>query len=145
MRSHRKKKLVQGFRKLLKEVEGNARVARTVIVKSVKMPRKLFRVFVELEGMYRNMLEQLVLYASRNVIRSFTKLKAQKYRELRSMYPHLPSHCAYTVCQDVATRVRSFYKSKICELAEEVLDELQTISDAVLKSWVEKREATSIK
>ena len=59
------------------------RAARTVIVKSVKLSRKVFRVFVELEGMYRNMLEQLTLYASRNIIKSFTSLKTQKYRELK--------------------------------------------------------------
>jgi len=29
------------------------RVARTVIVKSIKLPRRIFRVFIELEGMYR--------------------------------------------------------------------------------------------
>ena len=63
------------------------RVTRTVIVKSVKLPRKVFRVFIELEGMYRNMVEQLVLYAVRNNIKSFTKLKALKYRETRSPYP----------------------------------------------------------
>ena len=101
------------------------RAARTVIVKSVKLPRKVFRVFVELEGMYRNMLEQLTLYASRNIIKSFTSLKTQKYRELRSIYPHLPSHYAYTACQDVATRIKSFYRNKIRKLTEDIVDELQ--------------------
>jgi len=38
-------------------------VVRTVVVKSAPLPRKLFRAFVELEGMYRNMVEQLVLHA----------------------------------------------------------------------------------
>lgn len=41
-------------------------MTRTVMVRSVKLPMKVFRVFVELEGMYRNMVEQLVLYAVRN-------------------------------------------------------------------------------
>ena len=87
-------------------------LTRTVVVKSVSLPRKVFRVFVELEGMYRNMVEQLVLYAVRNGITSFTKLKASKYRELRSLYPQLPSHYAYTVCQDVSTRAKSFLKRR---------------------------------
>ena len=51
-------------------------VTRTVVVKSIPLPRKLFRVFVELEGMYRNMVEQLVLYAVRGRVASFTRLKA---------------------------------------------------------------------
>jgi len=62
------------------------RIVRTVIVKSVKLPRKAFRVFIELEDIYRNMVEQLVLYAVRNNIKSFTKLKALKYHEMRSLY-----------------------------------------------------------
>ena len=37
------------------------RVTRTVVVKSVRLPRKVFRVFVEFEGMYRNMVEQLTM------------------------------------------------------------------------------------
>ena len=73
-------------------------LTRTVVVKSTPLPRKLFRVFVELEGMYRNMVEQLTLYAVRSGIASFTKLKALKYRELRSQYPQLPSHYTYTAC-----------------------------------------------
>jgi len=95
-----------------------ARVARTVIVKSVKLPRKVFRVFVELEGMYRNMVEQLIMYAVRNNIRSFTRLKALKYREMRNLYPQLPSHYVYTACQDTSTRVKSFLRLKKLGLTE---------------------------
>jgi IS605 OrfB family transposase len=58
------------------------------------------------------MVEQLVLYAARNGVSSFTKLKALKYRELRTLYPQLPSHYAYTACQDVSTRVKSFFKRR---------------------------------
>jgi len=70
----------------------------------------MFRVFIELEGMYRNMVEQLVLYAVRNNIGSITKLKAHKYREMRNLYPHLPSHYVYTACQDASTRAKSFLR-----------------------------------
>ena len=93
-------------------------VTRTVVVKSTPLPRKLFRVFVELEGMYRNMVEQLVLHAVRGGITSFTRLKALKYRELRYLYPQLPSHYAYTACQDVSTRVKSFLRLKKKGLAK---------------------------
>lgn len=41
------------------------RVARTVIVKSIPIPRNIFRIFIELEGMYRNVVEQLAIYAVR--------------------------------------------------------------------------------
>ena len=105
-----------------------ARVTRTVIVRSVKLPRKVFRVFVELEGMYRNMVEQLVLYAVMNNIKSFTRLKALKYREMRSLYPQLPSHCVYTACQDAATRAKSFLRLKRLGLAERELPEVRRVS-----------------
>ncbi|MEM0027392.1 MAG: hypothetical protein QXT53_05435 [Ignisphaera sp.] len=58
-----------------------ARIARTVIVRSVKLPRKAFRVFAELEGMYCNIVEQLTIFAVRSNAKSFTRLKALKYRE----------------------------------------------------------------
>jgi hypothetical protein len=101
---------------------------RTVVVRSTPLPRKLFRVFVELEGMYRNMVEQLVLYAVRNGITSFTRLKALKYRELRSLYPQLPSHYAYTTCQDASTRVKSFFKLKKRGLARRGYPEVNRVS-----------------
>ncbi len=105
-----------------------ARVARTVIVKSSKLPRKVFRVFVELEGIYRNMVEQLVLYAVRKDIKSFTKLKALKYREMRSLYPQLLSHYVYTACQDASTRVKSFLRLKRLGLAEREYPEVRRVS-----------------
>ena len=105
-----------------------ARVTRTVIVKSVKLPRKVFRVFAELEGMYRNMVEQLVLYAVRNNVKSFTKLKALRYREMRSLYPHLPSHYVYTACQDASTRVKSFLRLRKLGLAGREYPEVRTVS-----------------
>ena len=105
-----------------------ARVTRTVVVRSAKLPRKVFRVFVELEGMYRNMVEQLVLYAVKNNVKSFTRLKALKYREMRSIYPHLPSHYVYTACQDAATRAKSFLRLKKLGLAEREYPEVRRVS-----------------
>jgi len=103
-------------------------VVRTVVVKSVPLPRKVFKVFIELEGMYRNMVDQLVLFAVRSNITSFTKLKALKYHELRSLYPHLPSHYAYTACQDANTRAKSFLRFKRHGLAEKEYPEVKNIS-----------------
>jgi IS605 OrfB family transposase len=101
---------------------------KTVVVRSTPLPRKVFRVFIELEGMYRNMVEQLVLYAVRNGITSFTRLKALKYRELRSLYPQLPSHYAYTTCQDVSTRAKSFLKLKKRGLTRRDYPEVNRVS-----------------
>jgi len=105
-----------------------ARVTRTVIVKSAKLPKKVFRVFIEPEGMYRNMVEQLVMYAVRNGIKSFTKLKALKYREMRNLYPQLPSHYVYTACQDANTRAKSFLRLKRLGLTEREYPEVRRVS-----------------
>ncbi len=105
-----------------------ARVARTVIVRSVRLPWKVFIIFVELEGIYRNIVEQLVLYAVKNDIKSFTRLKALKYREMRSLYPHLPSHYVYTACQDAATRAKSFLRLKKLGLVEREYPEVRRVS-----------------
>lgn len=103
-------------------------VVRTVVVESAPLPRRVFRVFVELEGMYRNMVEQLTMYAVRNSVASFTKLKALKYRELRALYPHLPSHYAYTACQDASTRAKSFLRLKKKGLTSREYPEVKRIS-----------------
>jgi len=104
------------------------RTTRTVIVRSIPLPRKVFRVFIELEGMYRNMVEQLVVYAVRNGIGSFVRLKALKYREMRELYPHLPSHYAYTACQDAGTRAKSFLKLRKEGRARKELPEVKRIT-----------------
>ncbi|WP_237697092.1 transposase [Desulfurococcus amylolyticus] len=78
--------------------------------------------------MYRNMVEQPTMYAVRSKVRSFTELKALKYRELRNLYPHLPSHYAYTVCQDASTRAKSFLKLREKRLTEEEFPEVNSVS-----------------
>jgi len=103
-------------------------VVRTVVVNSAPLPRKTLRVFVELEGMHRNMVEQLVLFAVRSGITSFTRLKALKYRELRNLYPRIPSHYAYTACQDASTRAKSFLKLKKLKLTERERPEVRSVS-----------------
>ncbi|MEM4970956.1 MAG: hypothetical protein QXE01_06855 [Sulfolobales archaeon] len=74
-----------------------ARVVRTVAVRSVRLPRRVFNIFVELEGIYRNMVEQLTIYAVRSDITSFTRLKALNYHGMRNLYPNIPSHYIYSV------------------------------------------------
>ena len=105
-----------------------ARAVRTVIVKSTRLPRKAFRVLLELEGIYRNMVEQLTIYAVSNNIKSFTKLRASRYREMRDVYPQLPSHYVYTACQDASTRAKSFLRLKKLGLTEREYPEVRRVS-----------------
>ncbi|MEB3851193.1 MAG: transposase [Desulfurococcales archaeon] len=104
------------------------KATRTVIVRSIKLPRRIFSVFVELEGMYRNMVEQLVLFSIKNNVKSFARLKALKYRETRNLYPHLPSHYVYTACQDASTRAKSFLRLKKLGLAKREYPEVKRVS-----------------
>ena len=104
------------------------RVTRTVIARSIKLPRKVFRVFVKLEGIYRNMVKQLVMHVVRNNVKSFTRLKALKYREMRSLYPQLPSHNMHTACQDASTRAKSFLRLKKLGLVERDYPEIKRVS-----------------
>jgi len=105
-----------------------AEVVRTVVVRSEQLPRRTFRAFVELEGMYRNIVEQLVLHAVNNGITKFTRLKAEKYRDVRSLYPQLPSHYAYTACQDAAERAHSFLRLKKMGRARKAYPEVRSVS-----------------
>jgi putative transposase len=66
-------------------------VIRTVVVPSVKLTERKLMVFKELEELYRQVLIELVDYGFRNNIDSFTRLKRDKYRELRGKFPQLPS------------------------------------------------------
>jgi len=121
-----------------------SRVTRTTILRSAPLPRKVFKVFVELESMYRNMVEQMILCAVRSGIASFTRLKALKYRELRALYSQLPSHYAYTACQDASTRAKSFLRLKRRELAEKEYPEVKSISIWLDDHLWKQRDLTSI-
>jgi len=103
-------------------------VTRTVVVRSERLSRRTFRTFVELEGMYRNLVEQLVLYAVNNNITKFTRLKAERYREVRSLYPQLPSHYAYTACQDAAESTHSFLRMRKMGRTRKPYPEVRSVS-----------------
>ncbi len=104
-----------------------SKVVRTVVVKSAPLPRKVFRVFIELEGIYKSMVEQLTMFAVRSNTTSFIRLKALKYRELREMY-QLPSHYVYTACQDASARAKSFLRLKKRGLAKREYPEIRKVS-----------------
>jgi IS605 OrfB family transposase len=55
-------------------------------------------------------------------------LRALKYRELRALYPQLPSHYAYTICQDASARVKSFLRLKKKCLTKREYPEVNRVS-----------------
>jgi putative transposase len=104
------------------------KATRTVVVPSVELTEKKFEVFRELEDLYRQILVELVDYGFRNSIDSFTRLKRDKYRELRKRYPQLPSHYIHTACQDASTRIKSFNKLRKKGLAKSEKPEVSRVS-----------------
>jgi len=103
-------------------------VTRTVVVPSVVLTRRKLEIFRELEEIYKNILVELVDYGFRNSIDSFTRLKRDKYHELRKKFPQLPSHYIHTACQDASTRIKSFNKLKKRGLAETERPEVKRVS-----------------
>jgi len=103
-------------------------LVRTVVVPSVRLSERKLRVFRELEELYRQVLIELVDYGFGNNIDSFTRLKRDKYRELRRRLPQLPSHYVHTACQDASTRVKSFNKLKRKGFAKSERPEVNRVS-----------------
>jgi len=104
---------------------GDASIARrTLVMRSTTIPRKTFNILRELRNIYARMLDTTLEYATENIITNFRKLKALKYRELRTAYSKVPSHYIHTACQDATTRIKSFKKNKTKHYAEEIHEEL---------------------
>jgi putative transposase len=103
-------------------------LVRIVVVPSVRLSERKLRVFRELEELYRQIFIELVDYGFGNNIDSFTRLKRDKYRELRRRLPQLPSHYVHTACQDASTRVKSFNKLKRKGFAKSERPEVNRVS-----------------
>jgi len=103
-------------------------LTRTVVVPSLVLTRRKLEVFRELEEMYKSVLVELVDHGFKNNISSFTRLKREKYRELREKYPQLPSHYIHTACQDASTRIKSFNKLKKRGLAKSEMPDVKRVS-----------------
>ena len=103
-------------------------LTRTVIVPSVTLTQRKFAILRELEETYRKIVAELVDFGFRNNIKSFTKLKKRKYRELRGKYTELPSHYIHTACQDASTRIKSFLKLRKRGIAKTERPEVNSIS-----------------
>jgi len=99
-------------------------VSRTAAIPSKKLSRREFRALEEIVNIYGRMLGDVLPHASRNIIESYYRLKNEKYQELRSMYPNIPSHYIHGVCQDAVERVSSLRRNKAGQYAEEIFDEL---------------------
>ncbi|MFZ8824305.1 MAG: hypothetical protein ACO2O0_09230, partial [Desulfurococcales archaeon] len=66
-------------------------VSRTAVIPSKKLSRRDFKVLEEILNIYSGMLENVLPHASRNIIENYYRLKNEKYRELRNIYPNIPS------------------------------------------------------
>jgi mRNA-degrading endonuclease RelE of RelBE toxin-antitoxin system len=99
-------------------------VSRTAVLPSKKLSRRDFRILEEIVNIYTRMLENVLPHASRNIIENYYRLKNGKYRELRNVYPDIPSHYVHGVCQDTVERVFSLRRNKARQYAEEIFDEL---------------------
>jgi putative transposase len=99
-------------------------VSRTAILPSKKLSRRDFRALEEILNIYGRMLENVLSHASRNIIESCYRLKNEKYRELRSMYPNIPSHYIHGVCQDAVERVSSLRRNRARQYSREIFNEI---------------------
>jgi len=63
-------------------------------------------------------------HASRNIIESCYRLKNEKYRELRNIYPDIPSHYIHGLCQDAVERVSSLRRNRARQYSREIFGEL---------------------
>jgi len=112
MAKRRKKKKKKSVKAGEEEKKKDGAVVRTVVVPSVRLSYRTYRALAEVEREYAQMLRELVEFAHANSIKSYVKLIEAKYREMRQKFPNLPSNYVNTVCQDAATRVKSFLAKK---------------------------------
>jgi len=73
-------------------------VSRTAFLPLKKLSRRDFSVLEEIVNIYSRMLGDVLPHASRNIIESCYRLKNGRYRELRNIYPNIPSHYMYGLC-----------------------------------------------
>jgi len=78
----------------------------------VRVDYKTYQKLKEVEGEYREVLEDAINYGLSNKTTSFTKIKAGIYKTEREKHKDLPSHYIYTACEDASERLDSFEKLK---------------------------------
>jgi hypothetical protein len=99
-------------------------VSRTAAIPSKKLSRRDFKVLEEVVNIYSRMLGDVLPHASRNIVESCYRLKYEKYHELRSMYPNIPSHYIHGVCQDAVERVSSLRRNRARQYSREIFNEI---------------------
>ncbi|MDT7889919.1 MAG: hypothetical protein RQ885_13225 [Desulfurococcales archaeon] len=70
------------------------------------------------------MLGDVLPHASRNITENYYRLKSGKYRELRNIYPDIPSHYVHGVCQDAVERISSPRRNRARQYSREIFNEL---------------------
>jgi putative transposase len=70
------------------------------------------------------MLGDVLPHASRNIIESCYRLKDEKYYELRDIYPDIPSHYIYGLCQGAVERVSSLRRNRARQYSREIFNEI---------------------
>jgi len=66
----------------------------------------------------------VLLHASRNIIKNHRISRNGKYRELRNIYPNIPSHYVHGVCQDAVERISSPRRNRARQYSREIFNEL---------------------
>jgi len=66
------------------------KLTKTVVVPSIVLTKKKWKVFRELESIYEEIVKELVTYGFENDVKSFTGLKKCKYHELRRNIRNCP-------------------------------------------------------
>jgi putative transposase len=75
-------------------------------------------------NIYGRMLWRCASQASRNVIENYYRLENMRHRELRNIYPSIPSHYIHGVCQDAVERISSPRRNRARQYSREIFDEL---------------------
>jgi len=99
-------------------------VSRTAAIPSKKLSRREFRALEEILNIYGRMLGDVLPHASRNIIENYYRLKNEKYRELGSMYPNIPSHYIHGLCRDAVERVSSLRRNRARQYSREIFNEI---------------------
>jgi hypothetical protein len=99
-------------------------VSRTAAIPSKKLSKRDFRALEEILNIYSRMLGDVLPHASRNIIENYYRLKNEKYRELRKIYPNIPSHYIHGLCRDAVERISSLRRNRARQYSREIFDEL---------------------
>jgi len=99
-------------------------VSRTAFLPLKKLSRRDFRALEEIVNIYSRMLGDVLTHASRNIIENYYRLKNERHRELRNIYPDIPSHYIYGLCRDAVERVSSLRRNRARQYSREIFNEI---------------------